>query len=40
MAVRQGIYGHKWVFGKEEIPDLSTNGTIYNKEGLRQGRDE
>lgn len=40
MVIGQGIYELKWVLGKEGIPDLSTNGAIYNKEGLRRGGDE
>lgn len=39
MVIGQGIYGHNCVLGKEGISDLSTNGTIYNKEVLRRGRD-
>lgn len=39
MVKGQGIDGHKWLLGKEEISDLSTKGTIYNKEVLRRGRD-
>lgn len=39
MVIGQGIYGHNCVLGKEEISDLSTNGTIYKKEVLRRERD-